>query len=51
MAGGKYAPFRLWALIIAWVFQLLFLIVALGLYTIVALALSWSSFGTTVTYA
>jgi hypothetical protein len=51
MARGKHAPFRLWALIVAWVFQLLFLIFVLGLYIVVALALSWSSVGTTITYA
>jgi len=51
MAGGKYAPFKLWVLVLAWIFQLLFLIFVLGLYVIVAIALSWASVGTTVTYA
>jgi hypothetical protein len=49
-ATGKYAPFRLWILIVAWVLQLLFLIFELGLFIIVALAISLSSTGTNVTY-
>ncbi len=38
-AEGKHAPWRLWILILAWIFQLIFLLIALGIYIIVVVAL------------
>lgn len=38
-ATGKHAPWRLWILIVIWVFQLLFLLASAGIYVIAMVAL------------
>jgi hypothetical protein len=49
-ATGKHSPFHLWILIVAWVLQLIFLFIEIGIYAVAVIALQNSSDGVTLNY-